>query len=115
MGTHKDLDVWRLGIELVKSTYKLTKNLPDSEKFGLASQMQRASVSIPTNIAEGAARKGKKEYSHFSYISLGSLSELETLVIICKELAFIEDTSDIENEITELRRKLLSFIKFLSN
>ncbi len=65
--THKDLEVWKLSIGFVTNIYKTCKQLPDSEKFGLISQMQRAAVSIPTNIAEGAARKNTKKYIQFLY------------------------------------------------
>ena len=90
--THKDLDVWKLGIDLVKEIYILTKKLPRNEQFGLVAQMRRCAISIPSNMAEGAARNSKKEYLQFLYISLGSMSELETL-----------------------RRKMLNFIKYMKN
>jgi four helix bundle protein len=75
---HKDLDVWKRSMDLVVKVYQITKLFPDTEKYGLTSQMRRAAVSIPSNIAEGAARKGDKEFIQFLYISIGSLSELET-------------------------------------
>jgi len=111
--THKDLDIWRLGIELVKEVYLLTDTFPVSEKFGLSSQIQRCAVSIPSNIAEGAARQGRKEYIQFLYIALGSLSELETQVIIAKEIRYINTIRDFEPRIEELRRKMLGFINYL--
>ena len=113
MKTHKDLDVWKLGISLVKDVYILTSQFPKSENYGLSSQMQRCSVSIPSNIAEGAARQGKKEYIHFLYISLGSLAELETQIIIAKEVSYTNDILYFEKNIEELRRKLLGFINYL--
>jgi four helix bundle protein len=75
---HKDLDVWKRSMDLVVKVYQITKLFPDTEKYGLTSQMRRAAVSIPSNITEGAARKGDKEFIQFLYISIGSLSELET-------------------------------------
>ncbi|MFV8360212.1 four helix bundle protein [Flavobacterium sp. LS1P3] len=75
---HKDLDVWKRSMDLVVKVYQITKLFPDTEKYGLSSQMRRAAVSIPSNITEGAARKGDKEFIQFLYISIGSLSELET-------------------------------------
>lgn len=75
---HKDLDVWKKSMDLVESIYKITQIFPDSEKFGLTTQMRRAVVSIPSNIAEGSARKGDKELIQFLHIAIGSLSELET-------------------------------------
>ncbi|MCI0751787.1 MAG: four helix bundle protein, partial [Flammeovirgaceae bacterium] len=74
---HKKLEVWKQGIELTKLVYALTGKLPSDEKFGLASQLKRASVSIPVNITEGAARNTKKEFIHFLYIARGSSSEVE--------------------------------------
>ena len=113
MKTHKDLDIWKRGIELVTEVYKLTRNFPREETYGLSAQMQRAAVSYPSNIAEGAARNSKADYSRFVYIALGSLSELETQVIISKDLGY---TSDIEKMLTEieiLRKMTLNFIKHL--
>ncbi len=113
MKTHKDLDVWKIGIGLVKDIYTLTNTFPKSENYGLSSQMQRCAVSIPSNVAEGATRQGKKEYIHFLYISLGSLAELETQIIIAKEVSYLDDILYFEKKIEELRRKLLSFINYL--
>ena len=108
---HKDLDVWKLGIELVTKIYEITSRFPTTEQFGLTSQMQRAAVSVPSNIAEGAARNSEKEYIHFLYISLGSLTELETQLIISEKLGFLDNKSIFE-EVEKLRRKLLNFIKY---
>ena len=108
---HKDLDVWKLGIELVTKIYEITSHFPTTEQFGLTSQMQRAAVSVPSNIAEGAARNSEKEYIHFLYISLGSLTELETQLIISEKLGFLDNKSIFE-EVEKLRRKLLNFIKY---
>jgi four helix bundle protein len=74
----RDLDAWRLGLELVEVTYRCTAAFPKSETFGLAAQMRRAAVSIPSNIAEGQARKSSKEFLQFISIALGSLAELDT-------------------------------------
>ena len=111
--THKDLEVWNLGIDLVEHVYKLTATFPKDELYGLVSQIRRCAVSIPANIAEGAARHSVKEYIRFLYISLGSLSELETHLVISKRLGFIESVVFTE-EIEKLRRKLLNFIKHLN-
>lgn len=110
MGTHKDLQIWQQSIELVTIVYRLTEPFPNTEQFGLTSQMRRAAVSIPSNIAEGAARRSSKEFIQFLYISLGSLSELETQFIIAQKLGYITKT-DIFEAIESLRRKLLNFIK----
>ena len=110
MGTHKDLHIWQDGIQLVEMIYKLTALFPASELYGLCSQMRRASVSVPSNIAEGAARQGEKEFIQFLYVALGSLSELETQSIIAQRLNYIEDQQIFES-IEALRRKLLNFLK----
>ncbi|HPR18096.1 MAG TPA: four helix bundle protein [Candidatus Cloacimonadota bacterium] len=111
---HKDLDIWKLGIELVEKIYKVTRKFPESERFGLISQLQRAAISYPSNIAEGAARNSVKEYIQFLYISLGSLSEIETQLIIAARLTFMNE-DELTEEIEILRRKHLNFIKYLKN
>ena len=113
MKTHKDLDIWGKGLDLVTDIYKLTKNFPKEEIYGLSSQMQRAAVSYPSNIAEGAARNSKPDYIRFIYIALSSLSELETQVIISKNLGYTSDNEKLLNEIEILRKMTLNFIKHL--
>ena len=87
----RDLDVWKKGIEIVKDTYKTTESFPKQELYGLASQMQRCSISIPSNIAEGFNRFHNKEYKQFLYIVLGSCAELETQIEITVELKYIDE------------------------
>lgn len=109
MKTHKDLDVWKFSIELVTLVYQFTGNFPKEEIFGLTNQMRRASVSIPSNIAEGAARQSTKEYIHFLYIALGSQQELDTQLLIAKNLQFIPEDDYIKvNTQTETVGKLLN-------
>jgi len=98
--TFKDLRVWQKGIELVKEIYKVTAAYPKTEDYGLSSQMRRASVSIPANIAEGFRRRSSKEHKQFLSIALGSCAELETLVIISYELKYIDVSQ--QNCLTEL-------------
>lgn len=86
MQTFRDLIVWQKAVELAKQTYILTNQFPAEERFGLASQMQRAAVSIPSNIAEGKLRGSSKEFSHFLRIAFGSGGELETQIEIAKRL-----------------------------
>ena len=88
MKPHKNLDAWKLSFQFVKDAYKFTALFPAEEKFGIVSQIHRAAVSIPVNIAEGAARKSKKEFLQFLYIAEGSLSELDTLIELSFELNF---------------------------
>jgi len=86
--SYKDLLVWQKGIELVKGVYKITKCFPSDEKFGLVSQMRRAAVSVPSNLAEGQARKSTREFVQFVSQSEGSLAELDTQLIIAVELEY---------------------------
>jgi len=110
-GTHKDLVIWQDALTLVEHVYALTKDFPSAEIYGLTSQMRRAAVSVASNIAEGAARQTAKEFIQFLYMSLGSLSELETQCIIAVRLSYLSG-EDIVGEIEQLRRKLLSFIRY---
>ena len=88
--TFKDLDVWRNGIALVKEVYTLTSKFPSTEAYGLTAQMRRSAISIPSNVAEGFKRRHTKEFKQFLNITLGSLAELETQIIIAKELNYID-------------------------
>ena len=114
MKTHKDLDCWKRGIELVTEVYKVTKSFPKDELFSLTNQIRRASISIPSNIAEGAARNSDKEFIQFLYIALGSLSELETQFIISKNLEYIdgEKFDYIVSIITHVKKLILGLIKY---
>ena len=114
MRTHKDLEIWKRGIELVEKIYKLSSTFPKEESYGIISQMRRSVVSYPTNIAEGAARFSRKEFIQFVYISLGTLSELETLTIISLRLGY-HSNRDVLGEIEVLRKMTLNFIKYLKS
>ena len=97
MRNFRNLEIWNNAIELAKNIYLLTSQLPSSEKFGLANQMQRAAVSISSNIAEGASRKTENDFARFLDIALGSSFELETQLIITKEIGFItQEQLDIQ-------------------
>ena len=87
--THKNLQVWKKSIILVKDIYLITRNFPKEELFGLTSQLRRAAVSIPSNIAEGSGRDSKKDFVRFLYVAIGSASEIETQLIICHELGLL--------------------------
>jgi four helix bundle protein len=106
---HKKLDVWKAAMKVAQKTYQLTKTFPEEEKFGLVSQMRRAAVSIPCNIAEGAARQGKKEFKNFLSMAQGSLSELDTQVELSLLLGYLHD-EDLKEIIVEFVRvdKMLS-------
>jgi len=112
--THRDLDVWKNGIELGKKIYILTKDFPKEEIYTLTSQIRRSAISIPSNIAEGAARNSKKEFIQFLYIALGSAAELETQLIVSKELGYIKDFN-IYDDLEKLKIQLLGLIKYLKN
>ncbi|WP_333878102.1 four helix bundle protein [Flavobacterium sp.] len=99
--SYKDLLIWQKGFQIVISTYKLTKDFPQEELYALTSQIKRASVSIPSNIAEGYGRNTEKSFGHFIDISRGSLYELETQLLIAKELEFIQDL-DMFNHVISL-------------
>ena len=98
MKNYKELNVWKKGIELVKCTYQLAKIFPNEEKFGMISQMTRAAVSIPANIAEGSSRNSDKDYARFLQIALGSAFELQTYFILCKELDWVKEKEIDESE-----------------
>ena len=102
MRKHHQLQVWQEAMALVKMVYTATSTFPKSENYGLTGQMRRVSVSIPSNIAEGAARTGTKEFLQFLSISRGSLSELETQVLIAKNLDYIKDEGEILKQIDKL-------------
>ena len=112
---HKDLEAWKRAIQLVKTIYTITADFPESEKFGLINQARRCAVSIPSNIAEGAARNSDKEMIRFLYISLGSLSELDTQLIVANEIGFFDYTKEIEAQLTSVRKPLLGLIKYLKS
>ena len=101
ISSYKDLLIWKKGMVIVVKVYQLTKAFPSEELYALTSQIKRASVSIPSNIAEGYGRNTDKSFSYFIDISRGSLCELETQLIIAKELGFIVNY-ELYNEILEL-------------
>jgi|SRR5215471_3839929 len=97
---HKKLNVWKLSMHLAGASYQLTAAFPAKERFGLASQMRRASVSVPSNLAEGAARNSKKEFRQFLSVARGSLSELDTQLDLCAKLNLI--TAQARNDLDRL-------------
>ena len=107
---HKDLIIWQKSMGLVEDIYKLTSFFPKEEVYGLTSQIKRAVISIPSNIAEGAARNSKKEFKQFLYIALGSLSEVETQILIAERLNYINEVEKILKQIWTLKRMIKNFI-----
>ncbi len=114
MRNFRDLEIWKDSINLVKGVYKLTSDLPNTEKFGLISQMNRCSVSIPSNIAEGCSKDSQKDFIRFLQISLGSAFELETQLEICIELGFIkrEDVKMTFESLNKLQKQIKSLINY---
>lgn len=115
MHNYKELKVWQKARELVKFTYQLTKKFPKEEIYSLTSQVRRAVVSIPFNIAEGAGHSSKKEFSRFLEIAYASTCELDTQIILSFDLEFINQTelNDSTNYIKELQKILNGLIKSL--
>lgn len=109
MKTHKDLSVWQKSMDMVEILYRLTEKIPAHEQYGLTSQIRRAAVSVPSNIAEGAARNSDKEFVQFLYIALGSVAELETQLLICQRLAFLDHMPF--KELNDVKMMLLGLIK----
>jgi four helix bundle protein len=104
---HKDLEVWKKSMAFVTTIYKVTGVFPKEEIYGITNQMRRAAVSIPSNISEGASRGYDKEFIQFLHIALGSLSELETQILIAGNLQYITNVDNLIME-TEVLRKLLN-------
>ena len=115
MMTHKDLDVWKKSIALVASIYKITSLFPKEEIYGLTSQIRRSAISIPSNIAEGAARNHSNEFRQFLYISLASAAELETQLIISNMLNFVDNqkSEELIHELNSISKMLQGLIKSL--
>jgi len=111
--THKDLGAWSKAIDLVEAVYSVTETFPRGEIYGLTSQLRRAAVSVPSNIAEGAARRSAKEFIQFLHVALGSVSEVETQVIIAQRLGYVDDVNSLEGQIEAVRRLILGLIRYL--
>lgn len=113
MQSYKELIVWQKSIQLVTELYSVTEKFPKTEIFGLTSQIRRASVSIPSNIAEGYSRKHKPEYIQFLRIAFGSGAELETQILIAKNLGFLKENSflkinELLDEVMRMLNKIIS-------
>ncbi len=112
---HRKLDVWKKSMDFVKHVYQATETFPKSEIYGLSSQMRRAAVSIPSNLAEGAARKGKKEFSQYLNIAQGSISEIDTQIELSCILNFIEKNlyNDLMDELNTISKMLFGLSRSL--
>jgi len=116
MKTIREIKVWIKAIDFVTQLYKKTETFPQTEMYGLTSQMRRSAISIPSNIAEGFGRKTQKEFKRFLQISMGSLFELQTQLEISKNLKYLNDTdfNEIFDDLREIERMLSSFINSIS-
>ncbi len=114
MKCHKDLDVWKRSMNLVTEIYQMTNVWPVEERYGLTSQIRRAAISVPSNVAEGAARGSAKDFSRFLDIAQGSLAEVETQLELAKRIGLTEGYSHLENEMISVRRMLVGLKKNLS-
>ena len=110
---HTQLDAWKEAIELTIDVYALTKVFPKEELFGITSQLRRAVVSIPSNIAEGCARKSSAETIHFLYIAIGSIAEVETQLIISKKLGYCSDIDELFKRLLLVKQLTLGLVKYL--
>ncbi len=115
MRSFRDIKAWQKGHELALQAYRCTASFPDSERYGLTSQIRRAAVSVPANIAEGCGRSSDADFARFLHIAMGSASELEYLFLVSGDLSFIEaDThSDLQRRVAEVKRMLTGFIQKL--
>ena len=111
MHNYNNLQIWQQAMDLVEDIYKLTASFPTEEKFGLVSQMTRAAVSIPSNIAEGAGRNSDKDFAHFVSIAIGSLYELNTQIVLSERLGYINQiqSQELQKKLDNLQRKSVSF------
>jgi len=117
MRDYKRYDTWKISHELVKEIYLISENFPKSELFGLTSQIRRASISIPTNIAEGCGRSTDKEFARFLEISIGSTNETEYLLLLAYDLGFTSEDqlASLNPKLNLIRQKLIQFRKKLLN
>ena len=111
---YKDLEVWKEAINLTTEVYAITKTFPDDEKYGLISQMRRAVVAIPSNIAEGSSRRSDKDTVRFIDIAIASLAELDTQIIISQNLGYLNNSKEIKAKIDKLFALLRGFQKYIA-
>lgn len=112
---YRDLIVWQEAIKIAKNVYQLTGKFPKQETYALADQIRRAAVSVPSNIAEGQARKSPGDFKRFLHISLGSLAEVDTQLVLAQEFGYLskEDIDLMDEQIQNLRKKLYALINSL--
>lgn len=113
--SYRDLVVWQNAIKLAKQVYQLSQKFPKQETYALSDQIRRAAVSVPSNIAEGQARKAPADFKRFLHIALGSLAEVDTQLILAQEFGYLTsaEVEGMDAQIQELRRKLYALINSL--
>jgi four helix bundle protein len=113
---HKKLDVWQMAMDLVIEIYRITESFPKEEKYGLSNQLRRAAVSVPSNIAEGAARNTKKEFVNYLHMAQASLSELDTQLEVARRLAFLDGKTweDLDRMVHRVDKMLTGLIRHQS-
>lgn len=114
MHNFRQLNIWKDARSLVKDVYLLTSRFPSDEKFGLKSQINRCAISVPSNIAEGSARGTNKDFSHFLRISLGSLFEMETQLLLAVDLGMVEESEELFQKVIMLQKMISNFIETLN-
>ena len=113
MHRYRDLEIWKSSRKFCSSIYTVTAKFPEVEKFGLISQLRRASVSVPSNIAEGSAKSSDKDFLRFLEISLGSCFEMETQLLVSNDVGFLSQV-DLDDLMKELERNIQMISKFMS-
>lgn len=112
---HQDLDIWKKSINIVTLIYKVTENFPQHELYGLTNQIRRSAISIPSNIAEGCARFSDKDTLHFLSIAVGAIAELQTQLLIAKNLQYIQNSDKITDELEIIKKMILNLSKHLKS
>ncbi len=114
--SYRDLEVWQRSMQLAKRIYQVTRSFPNDERFGLTNQLRRASVSIPSNLAEGHARFGSGEFSRFISIAMGSVAEIETQILLSTELGYLrtELSSELMADLETIGKMLRGLAKAIS-
>lgn len=115
MKGHHKLEVWKRSIEFVTAIYKLTESFSKSEIYGLVQQLRRSAISIPSNIAEGAGRNSKNEFKQFLSIAQGSIAELETQLLIARNLCFVKEPESLLIELDELSKMIIGLARALKS
>jgi four helix bundle protein len=115
LGTHRNLDVWQLAMDLVVKVYGFSNQLPDLERFGLVTQLRRAAISIPSNIAEGAARGSSREFARFLLIARGSLAEIETQLELAERLHHVRKSVELNRMVLRVGQMLTALTRRVSS